>query len=162
MGGFEIILCPVDFDDPSMEALKLAASLAKSSGATLHLLHVIPILPSLGEPVLETFAPKNGEQEEVRRRLEEKAQRYLQAVPHQVRTCTAFPPNVADAILRVAQEIEAGLIVMATHGRTGLSYFFLGSVAERVLREAPCPVMTVRSRFAVREKPLAESVLPPV
>jgi nucleotide-binding universal stress UspA family protein len=67
-----------------------------------------------------------------------------------------------EAILRVAEEIGADLIVMGTHGRTGLSRLFMGSVAEQVLRRAPCPVLTLKSPFAATVAAPAEAAAVPL
>jgi nucleotide-binding universal stress UspA family protein len=77
-------------------------------------------------------------------KLQEVAQQRLSgSVRHETLTRVG---DTATSILAVAEEVGAELIVMATHGRTGLSHFFLGSVAEQVVREASCPVLTIRRK----------------
>jgi nucleotide-binding universal stress UspA family protein len=146
MEGFKAILCPVDFDQNSMEALELAKKVAATNRAVLHLFHVVPILPALGEPqVVSRSADDKVEEERARAQLEEIVAQRLRGIPCEIHLRDAFPPHIAEAVIRMAEEVQADLIVMATHGRVGISHFFLGSVAEKVVREAPCPVLSVRA-----------------
>jgi nucleotide-binding universal stress UspA family protein len=146
-GGFAMLplhtlLHPTDFSDRSEFGFGLACSLARDYGARLVVLHVasaptvvygegiVPpdpedFLAEAKESLDQIEAPAEGVQLE--RRLEE--------------------GDPAAEIVRVAKEIGADLIVMGTHGRTGLGRLLMGSVAERVLRQAPCPVLTVRTPF---------------
>jgi nucleotide-binding universal stress UspA family protein len=64
-------------------------------------------------------------------------------VKHQIRTAAASSRALAKAVVQVATEVDADLIVLKTHGRTGLSHLILGSVAEEIVRTAPCPVLTL-------------------
>jgi len=133
------ILHPTDFSEQSRPAFDLACSLARDYGATLVVAHVAPpplALPTEGVvlgPVFEDTA-------ELRARLEQvRPADPRVAVRHRL---TIGPP--AEEILAAAEEEKADLIVMGTHGRGGLSRVLMGSVAEAVLRKAPCPVLTVR------------------
>ena len=138
--GFKRILCPLDFDENAMEALALAAQLARQNDATVFLLHVVPfVMPP-------SYAPSNVytsdvQQEAARKRLQEIAQRYLKGIKCELSTHVG---DVAATILRAEREFAADAIVMATHGRRGLSRVLLGSVAEKVVRESSCPVLTMR------------------
>lgn len=160
------ILVPVDYSEDSRQALQWGASLAAKYGATLILLHVIPkaveqIYPS-GPEWLTPFTPPSyydegmapgrrpagtepriiDLQEQARTPLADFAHTNLkEPVPMEVQVVVGRP---ADEILRVAREQRVDLIVMGTHGRTGLRHLLLGSVAEAVTRQAPCPVFTVR------------------
>lgn len=141
MRQFKKILCPVDFDPNSLPALRLASELAQEGKATLHLLHVVAMPPgpeaALSFGKMETAA---------RTRLEQLARtRIPDKVRYKVEVTIGDPAVEA---LQAAKSLQADLIVMATHGRRGLSHFVLGSVAERVVREAPCPVLTVRPQEA--------------
>lgn len=141
------ILSPVDFHENSLAALEYAAQFARQYDATVYLLHVIPT----DELHLhrDVYRPEEGGGADVRwaekvskEKLQEIAQRHLSGgIRHEIITRVG---DAAKSILEVAEEVGAELIVLATHGRTGLSHFFLGSVAERVVREAPCPVLTLR------------------
>jgi universal stress protein A len=141
---FRSILVPVDFDDSSKAALDLAKQLAAAGDATLHLLHVIAIVLAPGEApsIVATRV------DEVKAALEKIAGDQLGGVRHQVHTRSG---DTARGIVETAGDLHTDLIVMPTHGRRGLPHFFLGSVAERVVREAPCPVLTVRPS-AIAEK----------
>jgi nucleotide-binding universal stress UspA family protein len=138
------ILIPIDFSDYSDQALRWGVSLAQKYGAQLLLLHVIP-------EVLEEVSAREsaGEQlvidltAEVEAQLHEIARQGLkEGVAVDVRVADGEP---ADAILRMARQEKVDLIVMGTHGRTGLSHLLLGSTAEAVVRAAACPVFTVRA-----------------
>jgi universal stress protein A len=137
---FRNILCPVDFDDSSMYALDTAGEIARQNDGTVLVLHVVPmIVPPVGMPVYVQLY--KGQKETALTRLEEIAGRRLIGLKYDLVTEMGDP---APVILRTAERAVADLIVMASHGRRGFSRLFLGSVAELVLREAKCPVLTVR------------------
>jgi nucleotide-binding universal stress UspA family protein/CBS domain-containing protein len=142
---FHCILVPVDFDGSSASALDLAKQLAAAADATVHLMHVVAILLTPGEATSVIIA----RQDEVKAALEKIGQEQLSGTRHQVHLRTG---DTARGIVEVAHDLGADLIVMPTHGRRGLPRFFLGSVAERVVREAPCPVLTVRPAAAGAEE----------
>jgi nucleotide-binding universal stress UspA family protein len=139
---YRSILSPIQFDDPSLVALGLAKQIALTHGATLHLLHVVPMLQAFGEPDVEE-GKHTPEEKKAEITLHEIASRHLQGVNTVIHTCLASDRGLAHAVVRVAGEVDADLIVLKTHGRKGLSHLILGSVAEEVLRTAPCPVMTL-------------------
>lgn len=139
---YSTILCPIEFDESSLGALKHARQLAAAAEATLLLLHVVPIIPSAGEIVSSL---ERGADAPAQQRLGKLAQRELADVKHEIRTKLALGSDVAREIVAAAREAKADLIVMATHGRAGVAHFLLGSVTEAVVRHAPCPVLTVRS-----------------
>lgn len=132
------IICPTDLSESSRGVFELACALARDHGARLIVLHVE--LPPLGEAVIVERRDPQSYYAGVRKEL-----RKFQApdsnilVEHQLAVGDA-----ATEILRVASESKAGLIVMGTHGRSGLSRALMGSVAEAVLRRASCPVLTVK------------------
>jgi nucleotide-binding universal stress UspA family protein/CBS domain-containing protein len=134
---YHSILVPLDFDDSAKPVLEFARQLAVSDDAAIHLLHVIAILLAPGE----TSSIVLTREDEVKAALEKLANQHLAGVKHQVHTCTG---DTARGIVETARTLRVDLIVMPTHGRHGLPRFFLGSVAERVVREAPCPVLTMR------------------
>ena len=146
---YRSILSPIQFDDPSLLALGLASQIASDHGATLHLLHVAPKLGAIGESEVSEDEHSPGE-EQARARLQEIAGRHLAGVEHQIHTAAASERALAKAVVRVATEVDADLIVLKTHGRKGLSHLILGSVAEEVVRTAPCPVLTLT--LAAQEK----------
>lgn len=135
--AFEKILCPIDFDENSLTALEMAKQIARQNVGRLDILHIVR--PS---DVLAMSSPAAARAEEARaveqlNKLEER----IGDLPHEV---TVRYGNPADEILKAEAEFGVGLVVVATHGRTGVSHFFLGNVAERVVRESTCPVLTVR------------------
>ncbi|HEX7408479.1 MAG TPA: universal stress protein [Candidatus Binatia bacterium] len=145
------ILVPVDFSPDSQNALRYAADLAAVFGAEIMMLHVVePVY--VAEPYLGV-APEFGMflDEQMRNAkavlaglgtdLKKKGQRVRTMV-------TAGPPALL--IVDTAKDIGTDLIVMGTHGRTGLAHMFIGSVAEKVVRTAQCPVLTVRGAASKR------------
>jgi len=141
---YHSILSPIEFDDPSLLALGLAKQIAAHHGATLHLLHVAPTLGAIGEPEVSEDEHSPGE-EKARARLQEIATKHLAGAPYKIHTASSTERLFAKAVVRVAKEIDADLIVLKTHGRTGVSHLILGSVTEEVVRTAPCPVLTLTS-----------------
>lgn len=144
---FKKILCPIDFDDNSIAALDAAAEIARASDATLEVLHVIPIIIQPGGTPLYVDV-YTAEENDSKMKLVELAKAHLAAVKCELKTTVAQP---AAAILHAQKETGADVIVMSTHGRRGLAHLILGSVAERVVREAPCPVLTIHGHDAGTE-----------
>ena len=148
MKGVRRILHPTDFSRASGAAFLKAVALAKESRAQLLLVHVLlPPTPFIGDGYI---SPKTYEELEASARRG--AQRELAKVVARAQKAKARVKAVLlegvpyDRIARAARSKRADLIVMGTHGRSGLSKFFLGSVAERVIALAPCPVLTVRGK----------------
>jgi universal stress protein A len=139
------ILVPVDFSAQSLKALHYALSFADQYGAQLTVLNVVEpaIYPSeLGYIPSEIESLHENVMKNAKERLQELISKRLPGeilTEQQVRVGSPFLEIAA-----AAKEMEADLIVIATHGYTGLRHVFLGSTAERVLRHAPCPVLTVR------------------
>lgn len=146
---YRSILNPIQFDDPTFLALGYAKQLAADSGAMLHLLHVVEKFPALGEPKISENDNIRDE-DTARKQLAEIAQQHLGGVQHQIHVVAAAPRALAQAVIYVANEVDADLIVMKTHGRRGLSHLILGSVAEEVVRSAPCPVLTLTASAQVK------------
>lgn len=135
---FRNIVCPVDFDDKSLAALDTACDIVRQNDGTLFVLHVTPLIV---QPAAIPMYADLYREEDARRRLDEIAHQRLAGLNYQLLTRGGDP---ATAILRIEKKFAADLIVMTTHGRRGFSRFFLGSVAEYVMRESNCPVLTVR------------------
>jgi nucleotide-binding universal stress UspA family protein len=135
------ILLPTDFSECSERARSYACELAKRFAAELHLLHVVaPVsLPGYVGPVPEELLhPEEG----ARAQLEEWNDPAFEQIQGVVRAITTGTPFVE--IVRYARDREVDLIVMGTHGWSGLTHMLLGSVTEKVVRKASCPVLTVR------------------
>jgi nucleotide-binding universal stress UspA family protein len=133
------ILVPTDFSAPSQQALTYAFELAQKVGAKLSLLHVIEV------PVyaIEVSLPLQDLEQDARRGLARVLPEAAAAHVDVTRLVAMGVPY--EQILATATAEQVDLIVMATHGRTGLRHLAMGSVAERVVRMAPCPVLTIRS-----------------
>ena len=148
MLSIRTILAPTDFSTHAAVALRYACGLAERLGAKMHLLHVLPDVVPAGPDVMlapalppEYYAATEKESLEALKNLLDPTWGAISS------------PEVAvhwgepvDGIVEYARKNEIDLIVIATHGRTGLSHVLLGSVAERIVREASCPVLTVRDR----------------
>jgi nucleotide-binding universal stress UspA family protein len=145
------LLVPTDFSDGALQALEYAIDLAREVDAELLVLFVVePVYSATGgelysgsmDPsvVLEEQRRIGNEQlSRLGRRLDKRAIRFLTVLE------TGTPYRI---IAEVAEKSRADLIVMATHGRTGLSHLLVGSVTEKVIRTAPCPVLTLRADTA--------------
>ena len=145
MSTFKRILVPVDFSEHSRKAVQVAAELARTAGASVTLLHAY-VIPAYPLPEGFVFASAQAVAELMQKSqdaLTELKRVALDAGAPQVELVLAEGPAFAE-IIRAATEKHHDLIVMGTHGRTGLAHAFLGSVAEKVVRRAPCAVLTVR------------------
>jgi nucleotide-binding universal stress UspA family protein len=144
---FGRILVPVDFSEYTDEIVTCAVELAKRFGSEIHLFHVVPSMTHLTH--YESFLAsetvvsiEKGIQEEVEKDLRRTA-RGIEGIPvtKAVRTGTPFVE-----IIDYVRQNDIGLIVMGTHGRGGLEHILIGSVAEKVVRKSPCPVLTIRPK----------------
>jgi nucleotide-binding universal stress UspA family protein len=159
MKPFRTILFAADFSENSQEAFRAACSLADETETRLHVLHVVEPSWVLEKPgdfeqatvPLEEEPGGEGRDEALRRRM---CEVYAPDQPSQVEyhTSEGDPPT---EILHMADEVGADLIVVGTHGRTGLSWLLAGSVATAVLRQACCPVLALRAR---ERPPMAREV----
>lgn len=143
------ILVPTDFSDGASLAVRAAKGLAKQFNARLTLVHVHDP-EALRPPATIGYSPSKQQslEDEVRAHLEQSledlARAELADLPdHQ--TQIVEDASAARAICDTAEALSADLIVLSTHGRTGLQHLLIGSVAEKVVRHAPCPVLTVRA-----------------
>ena len=150
----ERILVPMDFSSFSLAALEYATALAESFGAELHLIHVMedPVPYARKSESLAIVAKLREElQGEAEAEIKAAAAAHVGSDLTLRHSITWGEPFVD--IVRYARDNEIDLIVMGTHGRGAVQHMLLGSVAEKVLRKAPCPVLTVRD-------PEQEFVLP--
>ena len=145
---FKNILVPIDFSETSLQALRLAIRLAREGAARLTLLHVgvspvlatsDPWLATSAEVLLQWHKQLAEEQNHALRRVAR--EEVPQDIEWRASVEDGFPP---ETILAAAKSGEHDLIVMGTHGRTGLERILMGSVAERVIRASPVPVLSVR------------------
>jgi universal stress protein A len=142
---FSNILLPTDFSDCSAEAARVARLLAERFGSRITVLHVLDE-PAALDPMFRGDVPL----ELLRSRMEQFAQESMDAfLAAHFSGFENFDTMLASGIpyreiLRKARECGAGLIVIGTHGRTGVEHVLFGSTAEKVVRIAPCPVLSVR------------------
>jgi nucleotide-binding universal stress UspA family protein len=143
MLAIKTILHPTDFSEHSDYAFRFACSLARDHGARLMVLHVLerPLLTYTGVMTAPPPPPPSAEQ---RQGVQEQLHRIKPPDPAIAVEHLLEEGDPATAILQVAQERRCELIAMGTHGRTGLGRLLMGSVAEQIVRKAPCPVLTVR------------------
>ena len=136
--AFNRVLCAIDFGQSSLKALDLAGRIALENDAALYLLHVCPtVTVPRGGPI--TATPEV--EESARQKLAETAARHLAKIPHELVLVTGDP---AQRIVDIQSALAADLVGMGTFARRGVPRFFLGSVADRVVRAAACPVLTVK------------------
>ena len=146
------ILVPVDFSRASLEALDDALELAESVGARVDVLHVvetIEFVPLVGPPTT-LDAARRDVRHAARQRLERLRRKLGDRRCEIGVTLEVGAPH--RLIVHSARKLAVDLIVIATHGRSGLSRLLLGSVAEKVVRTADCPVLTIRPRPKPRRR----------
>jgi universal stress protein A len=136
---YQKILCPIDFDENSSNALERAIEIARYFKAAIFLVHAVPLVAQFGEVPLPLDLYQD-QQKAALARLNEIAGRKLSGIEHKT---VVYMGDVAGSILTAVGQLQPDLLVMATHGRTGLAHLVLGSVAEAVVRRAGCPVLTI-------------------
>lgn len=143
---FSRILCPIDFSEVTDEIIAYAADLAGRYGSELHVLHVIPNL-NYFTPYESFLTPENlvAIEQNIGREVERDFQKVLAKLDREVvkviRTGVTFVE-----IIDYIKEQGIDLVVMGTHGRSGIEHILIGSVAEKVVRKSPCPVLTIRPK----------------
>ncbi|MGD9548654.1 MAG: universal stress protein [Candidatus Krumholzibacteriia bacterium] len=144
------ILCPIDFSEPSLAALSTARGFAARFGAELHLMHCVEPIPvpagpttQIGMPA-ETLDVTSYQQhmlQRAREDLEQLASEHsTDDTPVRIHLAEGKPQN---EIVACARDIGADLMVISTHGTSGLRRFIFGSVADKIVRTSPCPVLTM-------------------
>lgn len=146
------ILVPTDLSEFSRGALEYASALASQYDAELVFLHVVT--EKEAELVANSHVPRATIDEvflELKQRVyQEILQEHPEILVENLRIgIEIVMGDLADGVVEAAERVDADLIVMGTHGRTGLSHLLMGSVAENVVRSAPCPVLTVKAGEAV-------------
>ena len=142
------VLHPTDYSELSRPAFDLACALARDFGAELIICHVSPPpIIAAGEGVVLDFP--TGETEQMAARLEQ----VTPDDPHVRVAHRLLRGDPATEIVRLADDAKPDLIVMGTHGRSGLGRLLMGSVAEGVMRKAPCPVVTVKAPLPIDRAP---------
>ena len=147
------ILCPTDFSDTSKSAIDWAVSLASSQHAELWLLHVVDHLQGFEHYQIFLLTPH-----EIAEKLVDPAKGELSKIALKIKKNIKIETAIKQGktfveIIKTAKEQGIDLIVIGSHGRTGLSHVLIGSVAEKVSRKAPCPVLIVREKDKLFELP---------
>ncbi len=151
---FKKILCPTDFSEPSSEALKVANELALHFSAELCLVHVlapIPVVTAATTPISAGAPTTTFDVVAYEKELKVASQEKLSAlidrgVAKELKVQSYLAQGkAADEIARIAEKEKVDLIIISTHGETGFRHMIFGSVAEKVVRHAPCPVLTIRT-----------------
>ena len=148
MSEIRRILVPIDFSEPSRAAFDYAVELAKSCGATVDVLHVWEA-PNFLPPDSAGSVPSLSYAEHVRKAADDALETFVADARGRGIELNASEIQLGRPAHAIAEAALAGgydLIVLGTHGRTGFSRALIGSVAENVVRHAPCPVLTVRPR----------------
>lgn len=135
------VLHPTDFSAPADPAFEIARALARDYGAKLWLLHVVPDSSLAALEGAVSYLPE--EELAAKGKLHQLAARVTGVLTE----TAAVRGHPAEEVVAFAERNKVDLIVMGTHGHTGLARLLMGSVAEHVLRHAPCPVLTVRAPF---------------
>jgi nucleotide-binding universal stress UspA family protein len=162
---FHKILCPVYFDETSPVAVEYARHFAGQDDGTLYLFHAVPtdevhLLRKIYRSGDDGGADVLRAEQVSRQRLESLAKEHLQGTKYEIVTAQGSDP--ARVILEAEEKIGADLVVMSTHGRTGISHLFLGSVAEKVVRDSKRPVFSTRRGEALGGAKPFQKILVPV
>lgn len=148
------ILCPTDFSDPSFEALDVASELALQFSSELIMIHVVPPIPVVAA---EHMSPAAFNVPAYQQEMEASSMKILEEhiekrVPEEVSTRgMVLLGDPSDQIVDMAKNEKVDLIVIATRGQTGFRRLVFGSVAEKVVRYATCPVLSIRERHKIVE-----------
>ncbi|MFC1815297.1 universal stress protein [Thermodesulfobacteriota bacterium] len=147
------ILCPTDFSDISKNAIDWAVSLASPYHAKLWIMHAVDQLHGFEHYQILVLTPQ-----EIAEKMDAHAKTELSKIANKIKKDITVETVVKQGkafveIIKTAKAQDIDLIVMGSHGRTGLSQVLLGSVAERVSRKAPCPVLIVREKDKLFEMP---------
>jgi nucleotide-binding universal stress UspA family protein len=138
------ILHPTDFSNNAVHAQKYACAFARHFGAELHLVHVVPDLAMLTLPPTDSYLPEGYYENAKKQAGERLAQLPGKELAGELRiTRQSLEGSAFLEIIRYARDNNIDLIIMGTHGYSGLTHLLMGSVAEKVVRKAPCPVLTV-------------------
>jgi nucleotide-binding universal stress UspA family protein len=142
----KVILAPIDFSDSSLEALDVARDLAGRYGSEIVLVHAVPVIPE-GADILSETSDEEDLIDQAQPRLAELVDK-LKQQGLRARSIIGEGNDAGSEILRIADAQHADLIVIATHGMTGLRHLAFGSVTEKVVRSANCPVLVLRKNAA--------------
>ncbi len=143
---FKKILCPIDFSEVTGEILRYTAEIAKRFDAEIHLFHVIPNL-NYFSPYESFLTPENlvAIERNIEKEVSKDFDKAVKAIDPALPVTRVIKTGVTFVeIIDYIREVGIDLCVMGTHGRSGVEHILIGSVAEKVVRKAPCPVLTIR------------------
>ncbi len=138
---YKKILCPIDFDNNSLQALDEAVAIARHLGASIALVHVVPMVLEFPD-LPHTLKRYVDEEKGARAKLDKIVAQKIEGISYQ---SAIYVGDVVGCVLEAADKFDPDLLVTATHGREGVTHFFLGSVAEALVRKVKCPVLTVHA-----------------
>ena len=150
---FNKIVCPIDFSEFTNEIVDYAVSIAKKFNAELHLFHVIPNL-NYFTPYESFLTPENlvAIEKNISTEVDRDFDKIIKKIDISVKKIVKTGVTFVEIIDYVKTE-AIDLIVMGTHGRSGIEHILIGSVAEKVVRKAPCPVLTIRPKGKLFQMP---------
>lgn len=150
---FKKILYPIDFSEYTEEITSYAVSIAKKYDSELHLLHVIPNL-NYFTPYESFLTPENlvAIEKNIEKEIEKDFDKVAKKIDIPVRKIIKSGVTFVEIIDYIKEE-GIDLVVMGTHGRSGIEHILIGSVAEKVVRKSPCPVLTIRPKGKLFEMP---------
>ncbi len=146
---FSKIVCPVDFSEFTDEIIEYGVSIARKFDAEIHLLHVIPNL-NYFTPYESFLTPENlvTMERSIEQEIERDFQKTVAKIPVPIKKVIKTGVTFVEILDYIKAE-KIDLVVMGTHGRSGFEHILLGSVAEKIIRRSPCPVLTVRPKAKV-------------
>jgi nucleotide-binding universal stress UspA family protein len=159
------ILCPIDFSQASQAALDQAAAIGEWFGAAITALHVVSPAHIIEGPLLFAALPAGAVSDTPASRAQRALDQYVRPLRDRalaVDTVVLENHDVEGRILAMADAVHADLLVIGTHGRTGLDWLMVGSVTDKILRHATCPVLTVPPVATRRAKPPFKRLLCPI
>jgi universal stress protein A len=143
---FKKIVCPIDFSEFTDEILKYAVNITKKFNAELHLIHIIPNL-NYFTPYESFLTPENlvAIEKNIEKEVEKDFEKVMKDINMPLKKIVKTGVTFVEIIDYIKEE-DIDLVVMGTHGRSGIEHILIGSVAEKVVRKSPCPVLTIRPR----------------
>jgi len=143
---FKKIVCPIDFSEFTDEIVKYAVNITKKFNAELHLIHIIPNL-NYFTPYESFLTPENlvAIEKNIEKEVEKDFEKVTKDIDMPLKKIVKTGVTFVEIIDYIKEE-DIDLVVMGTHGRSGIEHILIGSVAEKVVRKSPCPVLTIRPR----------------
>jgi nucleotide-binding universal stress UspA family protein len=143
---FKKIVYPIDFSEFTDEILKYAVNITKKFNAELHLIHIIPNL-NYFTPYESFLTPENlvAIEKNIEKEVEKDFEKVTKDIDMPLKKIVKTGATFVEIIDYIKEE-DIDLVVMGTHGRSGIEHILIGSVAEKVVRKSPCPVLTIRPR----------------